>query len=313
MENTKEYSIKRLDASMLGDLGDLHTIVYGSRPAPQHFPKKYDTAYTGVSYVGYMAYHSDGEPLAYYGVLPCFIQWRGGIVLAAQSADTMTNPKYRYKGLFVELSLITFELCKTLGIKFVFGFPNQNSYHGAVNKLGWRMTHTMERFYVPVDSLPLELTASRFGWLKLLYGRYVDRVFGPHTLAQPGLGNAFLDEGFGGIWRDERYQLYRGYSPSRVIQAGAARVWIRVRGGLVVGDLQVGEACFAGTLEVLRDLARRAGLAGISFIVSPGTAVHRLFAAEYTSEPSFPVLFQDLGSSIPLEEIRFSYSDIDIF
>jgi Acetyltransferase (GNAT) domain len=313
MENTKEYTIKRLDASMLKDLEDLHTLVYGNRPAPQHFTKKYDTAYTGVGYVGFMAYHADGEPLAYYGVLPCFMQYKGAVVLAAQSADTMTNPKYRYKGLFVELSLITFELCKKLGITFVFGFPNQNSYHGAVNKLGWKITHTMERFYVPVDSLPLELTASRFSWLKSLYNRYVERVFGQYTLAQPGLANAFSAEGFGAICRDERYLLYRTYNPSRVIRIGAARVWMRVRGGLVIGDLQVGEADFHETLEELRDLARRAGLGGISFIVSVGTAVHKLFAAEYTPEPSFPVLFQDLGATIPLEEIRFSYSDIDIF
>src|SRR5580658_3901497 len=106
MENTKEYTIKRFDASMLKDLDNLHTIVYGNRPAPNHFTRKYDTAYTGVAYVGFMAYHSDGEPLAYYGVLPCFMQYKGTTVLAAQSADTMTNPKYRYKGLFVELSLI---------------------------------------------------------------------------------------------------------------------------------------------------------------------------------------------------------------
>jgi Acetyltransferase (GNAT) domain len=313
METTKEYTIKRLDASMLKDLEDLHTLVYGNRPAPQHFLKKYDTAYTGVGYVGFMAYHTGGEPLAYYGVLPCFMQYNGEVVLAAQSADTMTNPKYRYKGLFVELSLITFELCKKVGITFVFGFPNQNSYHGAVNKLGWKMTHTMERFYVPVDGLPLELTASRFRWLKSLYARYVDRVFGQYTLAQPGLGNAFLAEGFGGISRDERYLFYRTYSPSRVIRVGAARVWLRVRGGLVIGDLQVGEEDFGTTIEELRDLARRAGLGGISFIVSVGTAVHRQFAAQYTAEPSFPVLFQDLGATIPLEEIRFSYSDIDIF
>ena len=114
-------------------------------------------------------------------------------------------------------------------------------------------------------------------------------------------------------WSGYQAELWDGEEAANYTQAGAARVWIRVRGGLVVGDLQVGEAGFAGTLEVLRDLARRAGLAGISFIVSPGTAVHRLFAAEYTSEPSFPVLFQDLGATIPLEEIRFSYSDIDIF
>jgi Acetyltransferase (GNAT) domain len=313
MENTKEYSIKRLDASMLKNLENLHTLVYGNRPGPQHFPKKYDTAYTGVAYVGFMAFHPDGEPLAFYGVVPCFMEFKGTVVLAAQSADTMTNPKYRYKGLFVELSLITFELCKKLGITFVFGFPNQNSYHGAVNKLGWKITHTMERFYVPVDGLPLELMAGRFRWLKPLYTRYVDRVFRQYTLAQPGLGNGFTEEGFAGIWRDERYLLYRTYSPSRVIRIGAARVWMRVRGGLVIGDLQVGEADFRETLEKLRGLARRAGLSGISFIVSVGTAVHKLFAAEYTAEPSFPVLFQDLGATIPLEEIRFSYSDIDIF
>jgi hypothetical protein len=313
MENTKEYAIKRIDASMLKDLEDLHTLVYGSRPTPQHFPRKYDTAYTGFSFVGFMAYHADGEPLAYYGVLPCFMEYKGGVVLAAQSADTMTNPKYRYKGLFVELSLITFQLCKTLGIKFVFGFPNQNSYHGAVNKLGWKMTHTMERFYVPVESLPFEMTASRFGWLKPIYARYVDRVFGQYTLAQPGLGNAFMAEGLGGVSRDERYLLYRGYSSSRVIRIGSARIWMRVKGGLVIGDMQVGDVDFASTMELLRGLARRAGLSGISFIVSVGTAVHRQFSAQYTAEPSFPVLFQDLGSPIPLEEIRFSYSDIDIF
>ncbi len=313
MENTKEYSIKRFDASMIKDLENLHALVYGSRPGPQHFPKKYDTAYTGVGYVGFMAFHPDGEPLAYYGVLPCFVQYKGAVVLAAQSADTMTNPKYRYKGLFVELSLITFELCKKLGITFVFGFPNQNSYHGAVNKLGWKMTHTMERFHVPVDSLLLEGAASRFRWLKPLYTRYADRVFGRYTLAQPGLGNAFTEEGFGGICRDERYLLYRTYSPSRVIRVGSVRVWMKVRGGLVIGDLQVGEGDFVSTIGVLRELARRAGLSGISFIVSPGTAVHRQFAAAYTPEPSFPVLFQDLGATIPMGEIRFSYSDIDIF
>jgi hypothetical protein len=122
-----------------------------------------------------------------------------------------------------------------------------------------------------------------------------------------------MTEGLGGISRDEGYLLYRTYSLSRVIRIGSARIWMRVRGGLVIGDLQVGDADFLSTIEALRRLARQAGLAGISFIVSVGTAVHRQFAMQYTAEPSFPVLFQDLGSPIPLEQIRFSYSDIDIF
>jgi hypothetical protein len=226
----------------------------------------------------------------------------------------MTNPRHRLKGLFVELSEITFQLCRQQGIAFVFGFPNQNSYHGAVKRLGWQEMHTMDRFDIAVDTLfPLESVAGRFGWSKRLYDRYIGAVLNRYILAQPGLGNAFLQEGYGGVYRDERYLLYRTYSPSRVIQAGAAQVWIRSRGGLVIGDLRPGDAALGETMRVLNKLAARAGLSRISFIVSPGTAVHAWMASVYTPEPSFPVLVQDLGSPIPLGELRFSYSDIDIF
>ena len=310
----KEYTVKRLDASRLKDLVLLHTLVYGHAPADGHYAKKYTTAYTGVEYVGYIAYHPNGEPLAYYGVIPCFVQYKDRIVLAAQSVDTMTSPRHRLKGLFVELSGITFELCRQQGITFIFGFPNQNSYHGFVNRLGWQEIHTMERFDIPVDTLlPLESVAGRFDWSKGLYDRYVGAVLNRYTLAQPGLSNAFVQEGYGGVYRDERYLLYRTYSPSRVIQAGAAQVWIRSRGGMVIGDLRPGDASLRETFSVLSKLASRAGLSRISFIVSPGTAVHAWMASSYTPEPSFPVIVQDLGVSIPLGELRFSYSDIDIF
>ncbi len=200
MAVTNDYLVKRIDASLLTKLADLHALVYGRRPGPQHFQKKYDTAYTGVGYVGFMAFHPDGEPLAYYGVLPCFMQYKGALVLAAQSADTMTNPKYRYKGLFVELSLVTFELCKTLGITFVFGFPNQNSYHGAVNKLGWQMTHTMEAV-----SGTRGQSSTRRGRLSFWLAQTV-----VYPLCRSGIspiypGAAWIGEWFcgGGVWRHQ--------------------------------------------------------------------------------------------------------------
>src|SRR5205085_10256014 len=112
---------------------------------------KYNTAYTSAEYVGYVAYNTQGIAVAYYGVVPCILQCGDEKILSAQSADTMTHPGFRYKGMFVELSNITFDLCKKSGIKIVFGFPNQNSYHGAVHKLGWKMTDTMECFMIPVS------------------------------------------------------------------------------------------------------------------------------------------------------------------
>src|SRR3954451_14581346 len=135
--------IERLDFSRLKDLEALHKAVYGCLPPNNYFQKKYDTSYTGTSYIGYIAYNKEKFPIAYYGVMPCHIQYKNEIILSAQSGDTMTHPMYRYKGMFVELSRMTFELCKASGIKIVFGFPNQNSYHGAIHKLGWTMTEQM--------------------------------------------------------------------------------------------------------------------------------------------------------------------------
>src|SRR4029077_1085612 len=149
----KEYFIERMSNDNLEDLSLLHKEVYGA-PRPEHyFYKKYDTAYTGVEYVGFIAYNRQNHPVAYYGVIPCFIQWKDEIILAAQSADTMTHPGYRNKGLFAELSGMTFDLCKKSGIRVLFGFPNQNFYRAVINKPGWTTIETMEYFTIPVKPL----------------------------------------------------------------------------------------------------------------------------------------------------------------
>jgi len=137
--DSKEYTVVRLNKDNLKDVAVLHEAVYGIAPAPAYFPKKYNTAYTGTEYVGFIAYNPQNIPVAYYGVIPCFIQHGTEIMLAAQSADTMTDPQHRYKGMFVDLSNLTFKLCRELSIHLIFGYPNQNSYHGAIHKLGWKL------------------------------------------------------------------------------------------------------------------------------------------------------------------------------
>src|SRR5689334_7506717 len=156
INNTKEYSIVRLTRERLKDLARLHSAVYAPVPDDYYF-KKYNTAYTGVEYVGFIAYQFS-LPIAFYGVIPSFIQYKNTRVLAAQSADTMTHPAYRLKGMFMDLSNKTFALCRQLGIQLVYGFPNQNSYHGAL-KLGWKETEKMDCFLLRVNTLPLKSLA----------------------------------------------------------------------------------------------------------------------------------------------------------
>ncbi len=151
--------IERLSDDNLADVEKLHAAVYGKMPAARFFSMKYNTGFTGVQHIGFIAYNNDQLPIAFYAVIPCFMRFDDKIVLAAQSADTMTHPQYRNKGLFVELALLTFQLCRKADIKLIFGFPNQNSLHGFINKLGWEMTERMDCFIIP---------AAMFSWSGLL-------------------------------------------------------------------------------------------------------------------------------------------------
>src|SRR4030095_6386931 len=138
-----EYSIVRLGENNLKDLEILYREVYGHKPVKNYLFKKYNTAYTGAQYVGHIAYNSENIAVAYFGVIPCFILYNDQIILSAQAADAMTLSSHRYKGLFVELAKKTFDLCRAAGIQLIFGFPNQNSYHGLVHKLEWKGTEYM--------------------------------------------------------------------------------------------------------------------------------------------------------------------------
>ena len=136
----KEYSVVRINKTNLEDIEKLWFTVYGNTPPKNYFARKYASEYTGISNIGFIAY-KENIAIAYYGVIPCLVQYRDKIILAAQSADTMTHPHYRYKGMFVQLSNMCFELCRANGINLVFGFPNQNSYHGAVHTTSTMLGH----------------------------------------------------------------------------------------------------------------------------------------------------------------------------
>lgn len=309
----KDYRVERLENKRLHDLELLHEAVYGLLPGKNYFAGKYDTAYTGASYVGFIAYNRDNFPIAYYGVMPCFMQYDHSTFLAAQSGDTMTHPGFRYKGLFVELANRTFELCREMGIRLVYGFPNQNSKHGLVNKLGWQMTENLDRFSIPVNSFPAERLTKQFSWTKQLYENHCQKVLQPYLLAMDGLPHSAAKENFGGVLRDERFLAYKKYSPSYVIGIGDAKVWFRLRQELTIGDMECSENDFPTTMLALKKITKRLGLPSINFQLSPGTRLHTLFAAAFAPEASFPVCFKDLGSGVPLEKIKFSFADIDIF
>ena len=310
---TEDLRIERLQKSNVDDLVQLHTAVYHA-PPKYDYHQKYNTAYTGAAYIGYIAYNKYGEPIAYYGALPCFVQYGQEIFLAAQSADTMTHPQQRFKGLFVTLSQMTFDLCRQENIKLLFGFPNQNSFHGAITKLGWTMTESMCCFTIPVPALPIAKLSKRWKLFSNIYQRYKKTVL--QQIHDPSFtfSNPMLAENFAGVERSETFLNYKRYSQTDILEIGSAKVWISIKECILIGDIEgVSEANFMKVISGLKQLARRLGIRQLQFHTSPGTQLYSLFAASFTSIVSYPVLFQDFGSGIPLEKIKFTFADLDIF
>lgn len=311
---TKEYNIVRLNEKNLSDVEALHIAVYKKNPPQDHFTKKYNSAYTGKSFVGYIAYNNENIAVAYYGVIPCFIEYDNKIILAAQSADTMTHPGYRYKGMFVELSNLCFELCRSNNINLIFGFPNQNSYHGAVNKLGWKMTEIMNCFEIPIRSSKLIRSLKKFILTKKIYESFVRSVLKNHMLVnENGLANSVIKDGFAGVHRSKEYLAYKTYSKTYVLKIGSSKMWIKIDNNLTIGDIELNEQNFDDIINTAKKISKKLGLNCIYFHACRNTTLHKYFEERYKSIPSFHALFQDFGSAIAPEKIKFTFADIDIF
>jgi hypothetical protein len=315
MSSTKksEYIIERLCAANIADLEKLHAAVYRKVTAPGLFFKKYNTAFTGLMHTGFIAYNNNNMPIAFYGVIPCYINIEGKKILAAQSADTMTHPKYRNKGLFVELANLTFQLCRSVGMQVIFGFPNQNSLPGFVNKLGWQQTERMDCFIIPSGGFSWQMILRKLPFLKKQYKAYRDKLIKKYAVNGNGIANSVFNDEFSGVFRDEKYRNYKTYNKTYVIKVSTATVWLKINHELLIGDMLAAPGDFDEVIDRLQKFALKMGLKEIHFHTSPGTTLHGMFARRFKPIPSFSVIFKKLEDETGTDKIKFTSADIDTF
>lgn len=86
----------------------------------------------------YYAIDSETQNIAaIYTYLPVILKCMGKIVNGMQSFDTLTDKNHRSKGLFIKLASKIEKEESLKNNELVYGFPNENSVHGFVNKLGF--------------------------------------------------------------------------------------------------------------------------------------------------------------------------------
>lgn len=291
------YSFARLSATNLKDLYTLFTAVYNKACPKSYFEQKYHTSYTGLSYIGYIAY-LDHQPVAYYGVIPTFLSIRQQKVLAAQSCDTMTHPAHQKKGLFVKLAKQTMELAKQEGIHLVFGFPNQNSYPGFIKHLGFAHADTMHRYTIRFSNTPFKVLLRKLG---LTGGKQ-------HS---ESLSNILIQEGFDGVIYDQAYRTYKSYNSNTVIGTSEQRYWVNLpKGGWIGALAPLNKELFSQTLRDLENLTKASS---ITFMISPGTGLDGALSKTMRAEKGFAVIIKNLSGKYETNRLKFHFSDLDIF
>lgn len=138
----------KTDEQSIAAYVDLLKVVFGKEDA---FSKDYIVwLYKNNPYgeaVGFDAY--DGDTLAaHYVTTPVCYTYKGEKLKGLLSLNTATHPDYQGKGLFTQLADQTYNYARDNGYEFVIGVANQNSTHGFLKKLGFKLISSLDVYLV---------------------------------------------------------------------------------------------------------------------------------------------------------------------
>ena len=310
-----EYKFERLAKENLKDLEVLYKKAFNETTTLDFLSKKYNTEMFGLSKIGYLAYSSSNEPAAYYGVFPVKVQFENKEILAAQSGDTMTHPNHRGKGLFITLAKMTYELAKSSGIEFVFGFPNQNSYPGFINKLNWKHYSNINHYKIKTGVLPFEKAAKKIGFFNGIYqslflsrlNKLITKNIFPNSLTSQ------LKD-YGNIIHDLNYFDYKTYYQSYTIEINGIKCKIKIDGRLWVGDIEfcTKEKFFEMVAQLIL-LSKKLYCSTLQFSVFENSLYDIWLKENYTIHSQNSVGCLDLTKKFDVEKFAYQAFDFDTF
>ncbi len=307
-----EYSFVRLNKDNLKDLIFLYKAAFNEITDLSFLEKKYNTSFFGKEDVGFIAYHQASKtPAAYYGVFPIRMDLHGKELLAAQSGDTMTHPDHRGKGLFIKLAMQTYSLAKDLGIHFVFGFPNENSYPGFVKKLNWQHYSNVNHYKFKGSVFPMDKIVKKLPFL-----RGIHNLILPKTDTSSYFANslAVQQSNFGNVKHDPAFFKYKTYAPSFIVEIAGVKCWLKVDGRVWVGDIDYcDETKFNEVVDGLIAFTKRKLCSGLMFSVMENSTYDQRLKKRTNLNSSIAVGCLDLSGNYKPENFAYQAGDFDTF
>lgn len=309
-----DYRFERVDETRYGDLLYIMKASFGVGHGLEYYRHKFDTGYLGVKHLGYLAYDTNNQPAAFYGVFPYMMEYKGKNYLAAQSGDTMTHPAHGGKGLFTTLAKMTYELARKEGIQFIFGFPNENSYPGFVRKLNWTHNENMINYEAKIFTFPCAAIAKKIALLQPLHRLYTRLVFGLYKGTLKTMASSAINFEYGSVARTEQYMCYKAFNHNHIVSIAGNNAWLKVDGALLVGDINISDKNQTDKLiSGLKTLAFWLGCNKIVFAVGRDTTWDILLKGKLTSTEGIYIGYLDLQSGLPLDKFKFVMADMDTF
>ena len=297
------FQMERISKERLKDLIPLYKNAFSKNVSLNYFQKKFDTKIFGAEYIGFIAYAKE-QAAAYYGLFPCQVMYEGKILLSAVSGDTMTHTEHRGKGLFVELSKRTFLLAKESGVKFAYGFPNQNSLKGSIDS-GWKyLGDHLKNYTIKIKTIPVSRITKKLN---------LGRLSSVNESEQ--FSNSLSGKEGGCVLHDKNYFNYKSYSSKLMIAINGVKVWCKLDGILKIGDVErVKNFDITNFLDGLRAYAFKRGIPEIQFVTSNGTWLDTELAKKLEGRKVFPVAHYDLDADgIDLSKMKYGMCDLDTF
>ena len=312
MDSIKDYSFASLELNHLTDLIYLYKKVFGILYSKEQMKAKYFNEYTGIRAQGYFAFHQ-GKAVAFHGAIPVYVSQGGKIELSAQFGDAMTLKKHTGKGLFTKLGELTELKLKGLGVKFVWGFPNQNSEYAYVHKLNWMGQQRMNCYTIPLKKISSEPLFRKSG---ILYQHYLKHVKSTlKSIIQEKRSFSSIDTmHHGGIDRSTDFYNYKSFTPNYFINLNGTTVWVKPQGGLLIGDIELsGTHAMEEIVRDLKLLAKKLKLNKIVLQASPKSSLNLRMKKLYNPINSWLIGYKNFNSSFHLEDLQFTYGDLDTF
>lgn len=314
-----DYHFERLNSNNIKDLPKIYQAAFGMSETVEHFIKKNNTQFSGVSNLGFIAYSNLGEPAAFYCAYTCVISYKGQHYKAAQIGDAMTHPNHQRKGLFNSLSQLTHSTALKEGIPYLFTFPNKsaNSYPAFI-KQQWTETGGWQSYVIRVRGISYQSIRKFIPVGNKIYQLYSQFILNRLPQSRESFKNSIIDDVTGGVERSSDFLNYKTYTQNFCIKIKKKIIWVKIKGNtLLIGDMEhCDPKTFNSIINRLKFIALILGLGYIEFKCSSGIQIEKLFDKVKSwklDNTQTAILYLKLQESFPGDSIKFTIADDDTF